>query len=89
MLIPGAYEPRGRSQRNTAVAPGGSDGPPAGTRPSPRPAAERYVVAAPSQPTSWLGQSAMVLADLAVVTAIVFAIAAVPMVIARIIGWAQ
>jgi hypothetical protein len=31
----------------------------------------------------------MVLADLAVVTAIVFAIAAVPMVIARIIGWAQ
>lgn len=86
-MIPGAYEPRAPLHRNTPAAPQGHPAPPEGTRPSPDAADGVYVVAAPHQSTTWLGQSATILADLAVATGIVFAIVLVPVVIARILVW--
>jgi hypothetical protein len=49
------------------------------------PQSDSYVVAATPRPATFLGRSAAILGDLAIVTGILFAIALTPMAIARVV----
>ena len=78
LLVPGGYERGAPNHRepNAAAAP---------TMHPTLPAADVYVVAAPPQATTWLGKGASILGDLAIVTAILFAIALTPIVVVRVV----
>jgi hypothetical protein len=77
-LIPGAYEPNAplhRAARAASLVPAPQF---AEARPHPTTAGTPYVVAAPALPTTRLGYAAGILGDLALGTAVVFAVALAP-----------
>lgn len=74
MLIPGAYElnaPPHRAPQPARLVPAA---PLQAVRASPATAATPYIVAAPAQPTTRLGYAAAILGDVALVTALIFAV---------------
>ena len=86
MLIPCAFEPNLPPHRNTPTA---SLAPAAGFQeagPRPETDSPSYVVAAPVQPTTVLGQFAAVLSDVALSTAVVLGIVLVPVLAVQAIG---
>ena len=85
-LIPGAYEPNTpRHHATGAASPGPAlQFPEAGLQPAT--AGTSYVVAAPAHPTTRLGYAAAILGDLALATAVIFAVALVPVLVVQGIG---
>ena len=77
-MIPGAFERNVRPTRDTRAATLVQASPVREARPQPVTDSAPYVVAAPAQPTTLLGQFAAVLGDVALGAALVLAVALVP-----------
>jgi hypothetical protein len=78
LMVPGGYELGVPNHREATAAAAVAQHPAL-------PDADTYVVAAPHQPTTFVGRSAAILGDLAIVTGILFAIALTPVVVVRVI----
>jgi hypothetical protein len=85
-LIPGAYEPNAPLQRATRAASLVPAPQFPEARPHPATAGTPYVVAAPAHPTTRLGFAAAILGDLALGTAVIFAVALAPVLAVQGIG---
>jgi len=86
LLIPGAFErnvPLHRETRTTSPLPAARV---QEARPRPETDSTSYVVAAPVQPTTFLGQFAAILGDVVLGTVLVLGVALVPVLAVQAIG---